>query len=964
MLKGNFKKFFLFILIFVETMAFGAYPVLALHIPSASEIAEDLEQRYHLNRGSITNAGESFNTSANKTQAPQVSISFNPSDPRTGERVIATASPTYFNNDSKSLYYTWYIRHPECTEANTLTDANRKCDLDGNKKIDIRDWKIEAARIIAGNGFDWNAALGKDSPNCSGSSPNPPAYCSQDDQYKVANDDNDGYKATSGGDNNKNMNAHCFIRDFTSGIDYEIVKNASNASISCPNRGDGITRTLVCARTYEDSTGDTDTSITSTYTCKKTSDNPTCGTGGATDFSCPSADEVPLCVKATNIGTDTVIKNDGGQSDKCETIDTDSINFPKGATFPFDAPVCRDNTATTDNTDFICNHDDTKHLFPYYSDGNPEDSGDGTFGKKEELFWHTNPESADTAGNGNKDEANIIGLGQSSFSWNYEPGDKLGVAVEGISSIPTKYTDSSMQIMWALPKNKCDLDDKGSHSITQHDNDTFEVSIPTATIDKNGYDDCLDDNCLNNCLKDNLVDPRGDANTLQLSLSYTPDNPQNDSSATNSGDELDVTASVLGAKDNARLHYQWEVYKSYDGINPSSWGDPLLKSELPEVGRTSGMGLSTFKLKLNFPVPVPQYLKIRLVASEGLDANNNNIGSTDIVIPINSVANKIHVYSTLANDDLSLKLLKDKERCSTGIDGVTCPVTKNEIIGLNIDLPETISDGVWTLDGDPIQPISCSNEASCLAKLSDCDCDPKTGDTADTVYFPVLKENGETYSVEFSGMNYDGNKITLTKNFEVVAPAAAIVSADETTCRPILLGSYVDLDGKQWPDYSETSFAAIAGSTIALKPNLNMPFIKDAHWFIDGTEATSLGAAVESDGTLRFTANKPAGQSYSIAYTGLYSQDSNVKKLLNSSFDVQLDAFYEKVIGNSIDVAMYDSFDGSASAQQTIGHKILASIVTDVPAYISFLFKIVMTVALILFTSHILFSLFPKTNEE
>jgi hypothetical protein len=120
---------------------------------------------------------------------------------------------------------------------------------------------------------------------------------------------------------------------------------------------------------------------------------------------------------------------------------------------------------------------DCEHLFP---EAPGHDTGDGKFKEAEERFWRTNPEDPDTANNGNKDEANVAGLGQNTFSWNYQPGDKVGVAVEGVSILSTKYADASQAIMWALPKNDCSPSGKGS--MTKNIKG-YTVTIPTAKKD-------------------------------------------------------------------------------------------------------------------------------------------------------------------------------------------------------------------------------------------------------------------------------------------------------------------------------------------------------------------------------------------------------------------------------------------------------------------------------------------------
>ncbi len=62
--------------------------------------------------------------------------------------------------------------------------------------------------------------------------------------------------------------------------------------------------------------------------------------------------------------------------------------------------------------------------------------GDRSFQKGEEDDWGTNPEDADTDGDGIVDEADLAGLGQDEFTWIYQKGDKVSVVVEGVSNIP------------------------------------------------------------------------------------------------------------------------------------------------------------------------------------------------------------------------------------------------------------------------------------------------------------------------------------------------------------------------------------------------------------------------------------------------------------------------------------------------------------------------------------------------
>lgn len=94
-----------------------------------------------------------------------------------------------------------------------------------------------------------------------------------------------------------------------------------------------------------------------------------------------------------------------------------------------------------------------EHQFPKVDENGPEsvsgfcDSGNdgeyilgmGTseygFQTDEEACWGLDPNNPDTDGDGVVDEADLIGLGQDKFIWKYKNGDRLGVIVEGTTSV-------------------------------------------------------------------------------------------------------------------------------------------------------------------------------------------------------------------------------------------------------------------------------------------------------------------------------------------------------------------------------------------------------------------------------------------------------------------------------------------------------------------------------------------------
>lgn len=901
MKKFPLKKISLFSLIVCEVFLLSAQSVFAkISIPSPSSVAAEMERRYHINLESVQNQSEYFNTGDNKKIAPQVMISFNPPNPKLGERITATAFPMYFNNPKESLYYTWYLQRSECKKASKGSGGyNAKCDLNEDDKVNVEDWKIEAMRLVAGNGFNPNNA-----------------------NYSNPQNDDDGYKAKFGGDDREKMASHCYIHDFATGINYELVDNVSGSEISCENGGTPICVGSEETVSSESFTGSGGNAFSSGNQCVNLEENPYCS--GAT----------PLCSNGTpvcSLSTEKTLSSDKSCADFFNPLSAY-------------APLCQQSDVSTPT--FRC-----KHLFP---NAPGEKTGDGPFGKDEEKFWQTNPEDPDTADNGNKDEANVTGLGQDNFSWNYQPGDKVGVAVEGIATTSTKYEDSSMMVMWALPKNKCKVEQTNIYTAKIKG---YDVKIPITEKD------------LNDCLEDNLVDPRegGQSAKLDVSLSYSPENPINDSTGNNNGDELVVHSSVLNAKDRHYLKYSWEVYKSNE-INPASWGNALLKSELPDVGQTIGTGLDTLKFKLNFDSPAPKFLKVKLTVSENVAEGVTNEGRTEIIIPLSSTSQKIKAYSASVSDDLLLGADKERERCAKGMDNAICPMTKNEIVALQVD-GKKLTDFLWTINGEPAKPFSYQREdgKECLSG----ECDSQTGASTNIIYFPVLKEPGSQYTITLSASEKEtGGKINLTKVFKVVDPEVKIVSSDEKTCKPVLLGHYLDLDGKTWPDLSEDNFQSLSGSIIKLRPESDAALAAtNFTWYIDGIEMTAdnltlFGANIEDDGTLTFSADKNVGDFYTVAASAFYTQDTNAKKALNKYWGVQLNEFYEKQISDGIEIKLAASIDDATLAKNSTPKKVLASLFSGLPSYLNFLFRIVLTSFLLLFLSGIFFALPFNANEN
>ncbi|MCD6149437.1 hypothetical protein J7J13_01470 [bacterium] len=776
------------------------------------------EERYHMDQETMQEYGENMNVSWNKGSAPEVMVTFSPSDPKMGEKITATALPMYFSTPSESLYYTWYLKHERCNLSAGVGPPSQhtldSCDRDGDKRITVEDWKIEAMRIIANGGFK-TEKVGK--------------YA----DIAIEDGDNDGYKAHMGGDSNIRpaTNYHCYIHDFKNGKNYEL--------LSCD------------------------------------------------------------------------------------------------------------------------------HLFPE-APGYETGANDKSFPKFEEKFWHTNPEDPDTADNGNKDEANIAGLGVNKFTWSYNSGDKVGVIVEGESMVPTKHNDSSMMIMWALPKNDCEVKDENKASYTKEIKG-YDVTIPTAAVDING------------CLERNLVDPRegGQPKNLEIALSYSPENPVNDPTEDNMGDRVSVQSIVSNASQSAnQLYYEWEVKISRNGefsLDDNDWRDITDDDNFFSTGKsislTKGINISSLDFDLNFDQDNLVnnnanylkngigYLKICLNVEENFEQGETRSGNSDVIIRFISSDKKIVPHKTTINDDG--KLVMGSSICQDNLmEKSICFVVKNEIIGVDI-ATSNLGNYSWTFNGEP---LICDSSIS-----DDCRDDEQTG----TNFFPVAGNPGDTYTLTVTANDTSpdiddanlGNTIHLIKNFQIVEPSVKIVSAGENF-DPKILGSYQDLDGNSFTDYSESVFQSPENSAVQLTAEFFPNFIGAEENFNGDNPTTKvqwmLGDVEESRGkNFEIAVNRPIGSIYNIGLNAIYEQPLAIRKALRDIWGISQFESTENRMSNFVQMEVIESSAANQSALKG-SQKALASLLSHFPEQAMFLLRILLTVLMIIFVSGAVLSISPR----
>ncbi len=923
------QKAFLGGLLLLQLFVVSASPVSAglfggPSIPSASSMLSGMEKRYHLDVGSIQSQGENFNTADVKKPTPEASLFFNPSDPKSGEKISAKAFPMYFSNSESELYYTWYLKRAECGLTNTPSDDVRTlCDRDSNGRITVEDWKIEAAQILAENGFD-----------------------KADANYN-SDTDNDGYKARFGGDNKVSTPNHCYVNDSVSGKNYEL-GDAGDINFDCPDGKSPMCMEGEQTISPEDITVPGDGGVDTTSQAFSFTESDVCNIAG---IPACGVDGVPKC----SVGAPRCVSN-AKYSTSCGT----ELTTCSGGGGGF-------NTYCA-------------HLFPVVPG---HVTGDGSFGADEEDFWGTDPADPDTADNGNKDEANVTGLGQSTFTWNYSSGDQVGLAVEGTSMITTKYDDSSSMIMWAFSKKDCPLslaDETGSFFKTIKG---YEVTMYAADID------------LNKCLERNLVDPTqgGQATNLEVSVSASPDAPINDETEDAGGDLVIAEASVGNAVRGVNeILFEWDVEIS-DNPQFRSGGDLVsakITSDLQRLkllGSVKGTALDTVRLKLDilnngsyllagrqlddYLTGDIGYLRFTAKVSENFASGSIRKGKSDVVVKFTSTGKKISAYKVntqVVGDGTQVLLptpLASGLICNDDpLDRAACRVIKNEIIGLRVD-PTDLTNFQWTINGTKL---------FCNRSVVSQDCE-KDASGAITVgqqnfvnFFPISGNVGDAYAVTMTANDVKtGKTVTLSRAFHVIDPELSIESVDPNTAWPKLVGQYKDVDGAAslacpngyCSEYSDSIFEGFSGENLSFKAAFLPNFLADRavrQWTVDGVSMTEGGGM-----SIAFTALKEAPDVYNIGLSAAVVQPQGIRQALRDIWNISPLDSPEIHFSATDQVELKEP--GFAQGTLPGAKKYLATLASYIPTSVMFSFRILLSVVLILFTTRFFLVLLPERLE-
>lgn len=589
------------------------------------------------------------------------------------------------------------------------------------------------------------------------------------------------------------------------------------------------------------------------------------------------------------------------------------------------------------------------------------DIGDGEFDLDEEKFWGTDPNNPSTAGNGKTDEENVAGLGADKFTWNYLPGDKVGVIMEGTSFIPTKHDDSTKAITFAMPKNifqengsGCDLNDKETYV---EEIKGYDVQIPITYVD------------LNECLDFNLVDPtNGDhAGKLETELSYSPENPnvggREVNGTGNFGDSLIVTANTSNLTlDNSEVYYKWSVYGTTNPREDISLADgdlggwEILSDESSfrssnRVGALEGLGMDEFKMQLNDIDEEITHLRFYVELEEfyGDDSSGStgttSSGRADVIVKINNTG-----------DSNPITILVGENDACASAQGA-CELLNNQII------TASINDGpnrkfLWTLNGKRIEDLNGATVQG------------------NTIKFLVQGKVGETFLLNVSANDTSspqsggntGEKINLSRNLVIVEPRVAIGQnnelnrGDEGVECLSQVGSYSTAPAgvtateqdETVADCRETVFTATGSFNVPVTyyPSfINSDNVLEQTFYVNGIPQES--------GTIDLTPY-PAGSWVTVSYEAKYNPviDSNNANELASKWGVsQTQSLENSKMSDTIMIKV-----GETNPQTGIKKtsKIIAGLAYNLPQQMIFIFRMMLTALVIIFTSGVLMSLTKK----
>ncbi|HBU25652.1 MAG: hypothetical protein UX02_C0001G0212 [Candidatus Moranbacteria bacterium GW2011_GWC1_45_18] len=744
------------------------------------------ENRYGINENV-------WRTAQRKTTPPKVELFFDNTNPKAGEKVTAHAMPEFFKNDPQNLYYTWYLIHTEDGTSQTATNS-----VDSGKR--------EAARIMSRGDYDpildgqHYASSASDDPDGDGW----PAIDDSYDEGRTAapmggadgvgglteeSDNFEPYNTAAGYCNDKGAHSvgSCNLYTEKSSFNSYYAMQPSQSGEYCTYCQANITfsstlssNNQCCylvtapedtdyseydsAANYCPSSYDAAYESCYDYSALQSTNTSLLASCLDSQYSACVAEWDAIHESSFTVGSAEArnIYGDNTSYSRCFEHNFGTSYDPLG--YQGYSGSSNDYGGDPSGQDF---RTDCKHRWenaPGYK------SGSGKFPTGEEQYWKTDPIDPDTDGDGFNDEADVIGLGQQDFTWTYQPGDRVGVIVEGTSMIPTDEQNAYYKIMWGY----------------------LDVCDPTKTKLLDG--DLCDNSGDYNYGFMATRSPNEQSNVkLKISLSFSPDNPVADPSDANAenidenGNILDADKiSVSSSLDNTQLnpnflYYTWQIQRG--DPKTDTWGDALdISDNFTTTSKSSGLGLTDFNFTpkekaLEASADNIIYFKVTATVAQtsGVEANR---GRSSVIIPVNKDGVKIDLYRVVITDKKagfdSGSSSPDKI-CTEGLYAALCPAVKGQMLAAKISgdrYNTSNSEFAWQTNGNPLNtPTNVSEYFN--------------GWSNTTVFFPITKNEQQIEEVSVTVTPKDKlEPVKSSRLITVVEPVALIRSSDKLTAWP------------------------------------------------------------------------------------------------------------------------------------------------------------------------------------
>ena len=267
--------------------------------------------------------------------------------------------------------------------------------------------------------------------------------------------------------------------------------------------------------------------------------------------------------------------------------------------------------------------------------------------------------------------------------------------------------------------------------------------------------------------------------------------------------------------------------------------------------------------------------------------------------------------------------------------------------------PTGLNSFQWLINGTP---LPCSRESISPQ------CAPG-GTQNEYAFFAVAGNPGDTYTIQLNATNTQtGKAVSLSRIFNIVDPIAEIVSADSAQVWPAYLGEYQALDGTTYSDYSKKNFQLFTGNTLRFKARFIPSYVGSVSvrtWTVDGADV------VESDPTAReisFVSDVPkaAGDAYAVGLSAVVTQPVEKRMALEKIWGITSLQSQESKLSDSVQATVTAADD---LAKASGPKKFFATVSQYLPSSIAFAFRLMLTIALLIFTVSFVFALVPEMSE-